>query len=112
MSVKRKTKKLYQAQEGKCFHCDQPMDYGSVRKPLVPGHHTSNPNGWTCDHVKPASLGGKLGKDGYVLAHDSCNRERGNRVLNAEELAKAGRIWARAHLRWPKWWLAEIEGGK
>lgn len=72
---------LYQAQQGRCFHCLEPMQARAW---------TANrwSKGWTQDHVIPKSLGGGRHRN-IVLAHHLCNVHRGAAPLSPVELARA-----------------------
>jgi len=61
---------LWEAQDGKCFHCDEPMFFmkspASVDKKLA-----------TREHLYPVSKGGSRFRNNVVLAHALCNSQRG-----------------------------------
>jgi hypothetical protein len=83
--------RLYLAQRGLCFHCQEPMLYKIKRNKKQRG-------GWRCytrEHVIPRYRGGGAGKN-IVLAHSSCNLRRGRAEPTAEMLVRANEIWERA----------------
>ena len=85
---------LYQAQQGRCFHCLEPM----LDRVWTRGKRGEK--GWTQEHVIPRSQGG--GRAGnVVLAHRLCNGRRGNQPLSDIDLARARMIIAAVAARLP-----------
>lgn len=78
--------RLYKAQGGLCFHCDEHMTQGNA-----PG--SKGGLGANREHVFPHSSTGRDLVHNIVLAHVRCNKERGNREPSAAEIAKAARIY-------------------
>lgn len=85
----RFAKKLYLAQEGKCFHC------GHNILPYVCSSKSTE-KGWTIEHVVPQSYEKKLGvtlKFNIVLVHKKCNRKKGNKFPKKKEVHKLVEIY-------------------
>lgn len=72
-------KKLYDAQDGKCYLCDLPL------------------SGYDCtiDHVLPVSKGGKDSLRNILLTHGKCNHDKGNRLPTRKELDYLAEVLAR-----------------
>lgn len=86
MTVKRgrgAVDRLWQAQNGCCFHCGKPMKKGGGNHPLRRSR----------EHLIPQSRGGN-GKPVIVLAHRSCNSARGNPEPTEDEIVRAEAIYA------------------
>jgi hypothetical protein len=76
--------KLWIAQGGRCFHCDETMLH-NVR----PDH----PRCWSREHLFPRSTHPQSdGENPTVLAHRECNAARGNRPPTFEDIARARAI--------------------
>lgn len=84
------TTHLFRAQQGKCFHCAEPMSRGAYTK-------KERPLGWTREHVIPQAKGGN-DHFNIVLAHNECNRVRGDDDLPLSELSRARTIILAAHI--------------
>lgn len=67
---------LFARDKGRCHLCGRPVRRGEG----------------TRDHLVPRSRGGKNGKLNIRLAHFSCNQERGNAELEAEQIRPSGRM--------------------
>jgi len=67
---KTKYRKLFDAQEGMCYLCNEPLSIFDC----------------TVDHVVPKSRGGKDSIRNLLLAHSMCNTEKANRVPTKQEL--------------------------
>lgn len=80
--------RLWDAQHGRCFHCDVPMLRG-----VVHGHGLL----WSREHVLPRKWGGKKAGN-IVLAHSLCNNKRGSAMPTPDEIEKAQAIYAALHL--------------
>lgn len=85
MALSRRLLQLRKAQDGKCFHCLQPL----TRRQL----HPDNPNALTKDHVVPRSCGGENHMN-IVVAHNHCNNKRGNTPLSEIDMRRARMIIA------------------
>ena len=70
----RKRVILWEAQQGKCWICQQPLP-----EPAVCMDGKVPPDFATIDHIVPLSKGGKKSDTGnMMLAHQKCNLERGS----------------------------------
>jgi len=82
--------KLYDYQNGNCFYCDGYM------LPIKQNHRTKEnclgPQGYTYDHLMPASLGFTL-VGNKVLACRGCNNDKANRLPTAAEIVKASMMY-------------------
>lgn len=67
---KTKYRKLFDAQEGICYLCNDPLTIYDI----------------TVDHVVPKSRGGKDSMRNILLTHSRCNSEKGNRMPTKNEL--------------------------
>lgn len=80
-------RQLFEAQGTLCFHCDEPMlaavPRGGDRR-----------QGWTREHVYPRATGGNTLGNNIVLAHASCNNDKGSRDPTQAEIEKAIGIYA------------------
>lgn len=74
---------LFEIQQGRCFHCGEPMLRGRDQQ-------RDKRRGWSREHVIPKSQAPGL-HGNIVLAHYSCNTERADRLPTVEEVARA---WA------------------
>lgn len=84
--------RVYLAQHGLCFHCQQPMLMASAQKKKSGQYNL----GWTREHVIPRSKGGKSNRNNIVLAHMKCNSARGNADPTPDMLKRAKEICADA----------------
>jgi hypothetical protein len=74
---------LFNAQEGRCFHCGKPMLRGDAQK-LDRGLW------WSREHIYPKGSRPPGGLSyNWVLAHPRCNGARGSRPPTDEEIARA-----------------------
>lgn len=64
-------KKMYDAQDGRCYLCNDEMHVYDC----------------TIEHVVPLSLGGKDKLSNKLLAHGRCNAEKANRMPTKNELS-------------------------
>lgn len=78
---------LFQAQEGKCFWCLQPMSM-ERRKLTIHGRLKDNASFATFEHKRPRSQGGAFSRENIVLAHGSCNNKRAKRRFPHDEWVK------------------------
>jgi hypothetical protein len=78
-------RRLMKAQDGECFHCDEPM---LLRPDIGPADRFANR-----EHVFPHATTGKGMVYNIVLAHYGCNIDRKDRQPSAAEIAKAARIY-------------------
>jgi 5-methylcytosine-specific restriction endonuclease McrA len=76
---------MWALQAKRCFYCGDPMG------PKV-YNRQRNPNGWTRDHVLPASLGNP-GFGNIVLAHSDCNIRKDATIPPREEVQRARDLW-------------------
>lgn len=76
--------RIYNAQGGKCFHCNGLMDNDRY-------HRKQCLNGYTCEHLIPRSKGGKGGPN-IVLAHHDCNNVRRDEMPTQDMLNRAALI--------------------
>jgi 5-methylcytosine-specific restriction endonuclease McrA len=65
-------RRMFEAQRGLCWLCNQPMLLIRGEQPLVA----------TFDHIVPVSLGGTWDEENLKLAHKICNNRRGNQPWN------------------------------
>jgi 5-methylcytosine-specific restriction endonuclease McrA len=56
---------------GKCFYCRKAIDIKAAQSQ------------WTLDHVEPQKLGGKSHLGNLVIAHASCNRDKGHLTIDS-----------------------------
>ena len=70
---------LYLAQEGRCFYCRRPLNPCTTNSRIHPPERTVDKSatlpGWTRDHFKARSLGGKLLAN-VVLSCSYCNSHK------------------------------------
>lgn len=85
MLNQRLTDLLHRAQEGKCFHCGLPIDYGRKLR--------ETPESWTREHVYPRCRSRGL-RNNIVLAHGKCNRKRGSRAPTQTEILRTTALYA------------------
>lgn len=95
--------RLFEAQDGKCFHCLRWMRDTPWRE--------SNPFGWTREHVFPKARGGRGMGNNVVLAHKSCNVARGSPTPTDVEIIRTIRIYRSIGLK-PFDMLSPPEGVK
>lgn len=76
---------LWAAQLGLCYLCGQPMDHR-------PHNARQAPDGWTRDHLRPRSRGGRLSAGNVLLAHMACNSRRGDALPTREACAYAAEV--------------------
>ncbi len=81
-------KRLWTAQDGRCYLCGEPME--SARGPI--------PERRTIDHVIPISKGGE-NHGNVALAHSRCNQAKADRMPVSDELARLAEINARLKAR-------------
>lgn len=70
---KFKTLSLYEKQKGKCFHCEQMIQYDA--------HYKSNKKN-SLDRVIPGSSGGSYKIENLVLSCLGCNKQRGDKTID------------------------------
>lgn len=84
---------LWNAQEGRCFHCNKLMSQWPQR---ADGSNVDI--GWSREHFIPRmylkKMQGEI-KYNLVLAHGSCNMERGHRFPTPKEVEKFVNIYKR-----------------
>lgn len=84
---------LWNAQEGRCFHCGHLMSTW----PANPNHNNRDV-GWSREHFIPKMylkrMKGEI-KYNLVLAHAQCNMDRGHRFPTPEEVVKFRQIYKR-----------------
>ncbi len=83
--------RLWQAQDGCCFHCNEKMIRSGAHDVLarhVPGRLVSR------DHLFPRSTSGRGMLNNLVLAHCSCNGARGNNDPTPEMVERARALYA------------------
>lgn len=82
-------RKLYQAQNGECFHCGGKLS-------VWPEDTNKQPrNGWTRDHLWPKSkIKAQLTKS-IVLSCGPCNRSKGNSLPTKLDIRKLVSIYVR-----------------
>lgn len=79
---------LWETQEGKCFHCGEPMvftrngAYGLPKATLA-----------TREHLYPHRTSGRDLHNNIVLAHAKCNHARGCKEPTPDEITKAKAIY-------------------
>jgi 5-methylcytosine-specific restriction endonuclease McrA len=72
MQQRRLKAELFDLQDGKCWICGKLMhEFARPGHPLAP----------SIDHIVPLSKGGKNDPSNKLLAHRSCNSERGNKEV-------------------------------
>jgi hypothetical protein len=71
--------RLWDAQQGACFHCGEPM----LR--TGPANHGDR---WSREHIYPRARNGST-YGNVVLAHRKCNSARGSPEPTEEEIARA-----------------------
>jgi hypothetical protein len=74
---------LFEIQDGRCFHCGEPMLRGVDQQ-------RDKKRGWSREHIVPKAQAPGL-HGNIVLAHPSCNAKRADRLPTVEEVARA---WA------------------
>ena len=74
---------LFNAQQGLCFHCAQPMT-----------RRQDQERGWTREHVFPRARSGYLLLNNVVLAHPHCNQEKDDREPTKMEIDRAAMIYS------------------
>lgn len=79
-------RRLFQAQAGLCFHCDQPM-----LLIVKPGERSAL--GASREHVFPHATTGRGMMHNIVMAHAGCNGDRGHREPSQYEIGKAAAIY-------------------
>lgn len=70
--------RMWRAQRGKCFWCNDDM----LSSPQA---RRDSPDGATAEHFWPKSKGGSYGFPNFVLSHRKCNMARGDREPTLEE---------------------------
>lgn len=87
---------LWTAQDGCCWICNGRMAKGEHKHGQMA----------TLDHIWPKSRFGAIGDLGItLLAHRSCNADRGNPMPSDDEI----RVLIRVYRAIPRWWMeAEI----
>jgi len=83
LASKNRVAALFLAQDGRCFHCTEPM---------ADTPHPMMRNGWTREHVYPRARYRRMGNN-VVLAHAECNSAKGGRPPTPEEVEKARLIY-------------------
>lgn len=78
--------KLYEAQDGKCFHCGKSV-------PARGSNQNTKRGGWSRDHVYPRSTTRGLARN-IVIAHRGCNNERGDRPMSDADIARVKALYA------------------
>lgn len=66
--------RLYQEQEGRCFHCERPT--------TLDPEHVNRVDAATLDHIWPRGKGGGNRVWNFVMACRGCNFERGNMAFD------------------------------
>ncbi len=87
-------RRLFQAQEGICPHCQLPMIHPDEAQAERwadewPDHHPEHPS---LDRVMPGAYGGKYTISNVLLAHKECNEKRGDGRLHGFARAMHKRI--------------------
>lgn len=79
-------RKLYDAQNGRCFLCNGVMVWGEAAA-------NYRDMGWTRDHVYPKSTHPNT-PNNLVLAHPPCNTRKGSRPPTEDEVRRTAELYA------------------
>jgi hypothetical protein len=82
---------LFEIQDGRCFHCGEPMLRGSAQQ-------RDKKRGWSREHIVPKAQAPGL-HGNIVLARPRCNAKRADRLPTVEEVTRAWEILTQVEQR-------------